>query len=141
MVPYTLPLSFLFLTRIVTSSAAVLVVTNVTLNSSGSATVGASNGTVILLNTTGPPLLEQQNSQLKLRANGSQILPNVNTSVELENVLDPNTDTSVLDLSINDSSLTNNSYLLPDTGDNALDNFPSDFIPESVSFSTAQTYR
>ncbi len=141
MVSFTLSLLLIFFTKILTSSGAILVVTNVTLNSSESSIVETSNDTVLLTNKH---LLNGQNADSTIGTNGSQPQPNLNPQQTMDRVNNnltlPENDSFVVDLSnsslvsqINDSSTLNNSHQLPERKMSAIENFPTDFIPESVS--------
>jgi hypothetical protein len=131
MVSFTLSLSLIFL-KIVTSSAAIFVVTNVTLNSSESSIVETSNYTV---------LLNGQNADSTIGTNGSQPQPQLNLNVQQtmdrvnSNLTLAQNDSFVVDLSnsslvsqINDSLTLNDSHQLPKRKISAIENFPTDFI-------------
>ena len=65
MVPYSLPFSSAFFSKIIVSSVAVIVITTVSLNSYGSVTIGASNGTVLIIpknNDSPPGLIDEKGS-------------------------------------------------------------------------------
>lgn len=85
MVPYSLPFSSAFFSKIIVSSVAVIVITTVSLNSYGSVTIGASNGTVLIIpkNNDSPPGLIDEKGSIFLEDKLNQVNKKNSSSLEI----------------------------------------------------------
>lgn len=85
MVPYSLPFSSAFFSKIIVSSVAVIVITTVSLNSYGSVTIGASNGTVLIIpkNNDSPPGLIDEKGSIFLEDKLDQVKKKNSSNLEV----------------------------------------------------------